>query len=144
MVQATGLANLPIMKTKLIPGMQTGFSEFKGDIDPEVVAKSMVVFAGSVLGEHPDYVVRTMGAFLGLYSTINFGGAGCDRDADYCADTFTRDFSKELGPNGVAFACDCTPYFENNHMASGRRYTCFTYDQRERIRAVLKDAYFRP
>ena len=141
---ATGLANLPILNSELIEGLQTGYTGDRGQFDPETIEKSIVLFAGSVLGEHRDYIVRTTGSFFGLFSTLAFSGRMCPQDSDYCEDTFTKDYSQEVGPNGEAVACDGTLFFQNNHMSAGRRYTNFTYSQRERVRAVLADAYNRP
>lgn len=138
-----GLANSPILKTKELVGLQTGYNPAgRNQIDPESLSNSIVVIGLSVFDEHPDFVLRNVGIFLGLFETIAYDG--CASDPDYCADTFSRDFNADTGFNPRALSCSEVFFFPRNHMSSGGIYTHFSYDQRERIRKVLGEAYFRP
>lgn len=131
----TGIATKPLLKEVALEGLETTME------DTTVFWQGIILYHGSVFDEHPDYVVRMMGHFFGLYTTIEFL---CNREGDYCEDTFSVDFDRGRGPNNSYYNCGDVYYFPNNHMSFNRDYTNFSYDQRERVRHVLQYGLDRP
>ena len=133
-VLITGMTSRPVLKSEVVKGLMTSSEDTLG------VTHSIILYP-SQLKIHGDYIVRMMGTYFGLFGSISFG---CLDEGDYCADTPKFDFSKPDGPNNTE--AECSGYFltPNNHMSFNRMYTNFTYDQRERVRAVLRDGWNRP
>ncbi len=130
-----GGASIPILSEGLLEGLLTDPSFAEDAIAGIIVQK------GSVLGEHPDYIVATMGNYFGLFQTIDFG---CLDEGDYCADTHTIDFSIPNPPTNQFYTCDQTLFRPTNYLSINRKYRDFTYDQAVRVRRVLENAISRP
>ncbi|MEO0337764.1 MAG: M43 family zinc metalloprotease [Bacteroidota bacterium] len=109
--------------------------------DPFALSHSVLLHAGAVLGSHPDYTVYQLGYFLGLFPTASFA---CQSEGDFCQDTFIPDLNQFDFSTWQATSCEGVLFAPNNFMDFSRSYSNFTYDQRERLRLVLKDALFRP
>ncbi|MEM6380366.1 MAG: M43 family zinc metalloprotease [Bacteroidota bacterium] len=138
---ARGLAYSPYIEAGFsLPGLPTIFEDPR-DPDPGSLSHAVLVRSGSVLGEHPDYLVNRVAYYLGLFDVMTFD---CEFDGDYCVDTPAPNLSISIGPFNEATDCDGELFFMTNHMSIGRRYTHFTYDQRERLHFVLEHGIFRP
>ncbi len=109
--------------------------------DPNTLSHSILLRSGSILIEHPDYIINRMGYFLGLFDIMSFA---CDLEGDFCPDTQAPDLRVSIGPFNTATDCTGDPFIMTNHMSFGRRYTHFTYDQRDRMHFVLEHGLFRP
>ena len=140
---ARGITYSPILETGMLEGLPSlEFPNTRNPIEnPEDLSQSILLRSGSVLFEHPDYIVHRMGYFLGLFDTYSFS---CSKNGDYCADTFLPQFDQATGPLDKVPSCEGPVFRMNNHMSINRNYTCFTYDQRERVRYVLEHALYRP
>ena len=140
---ARGLSYSPILEKGMLDGLPSlEFPNTRNPIgDPEEFSQSILLRAGSVLFEHPDFIVNRMGYFLGLFETFEFS---CGRYGDYCMDTFLPELNQVSAPIDKVPSCEGPEFRMNNHMAINRKYTCFTYDQRERVRYVLENALYRP
>lgn len=138
-----GILNPPILEFGRLEGLLSlEFPNPRVPIeDPEEVSQHILLRSGSVLGEHPDYIVNRVGYYLGLFDTFEYP---CSDLGDFCADTFFPDLSLGIGPFGWAVSCEGPQFRLNNHMSINRNYTCFTYDQRERVRFVLDNGWGRP
>ena len=138
---ARGLAYSPYIEAGFsLPGLSTIFENPK-DPDPGSLSHAVLVRSGSVLGEHPDFLINRVAYYLGLFDVMTFD---CKFEGDYCADTPIPDFSISIGAFNEATDCNGNLFFMTNHMSIGRRYTHFTYDQRERLHFVLEHGIFRP
>lgn len=138
---ARGLANSPFVVDTFLAGIPTVGANPR-DPDPNSLYNGILVRSGSVLIEHPDFLVNRMGYYLGLFDNNGFY---CSNNGDYCEDTFSYDiFSQELGPFNSLPTCRGPFYHPNTHMDLRRNKACFTYDQRERMRFVLRHGLFRP
>lgn len=138
-----GIVNSPILEFGRLDGLLSlAFPNPRIPIeDPNEISPHILLRSGSVLGEHPDYIVNRVGYYLGLFDTFEYP---CTDLGDFCGDTFVPDLSQGLGPLGVATSCEGLSFRLNNHMSINRNYTCFTYDQRERIQFVLENGWGRP
>ncbi len=137
---ARGLVYSPFLLEGTLPGLFTIGLNDKGP-SPDGLSPSILLNSGSVLGEHPDYIVNRVGYFLGLF---NIGAAGCQLSGDYCPDTFAPDFRIPNAPDNSFPSCEGPYFLPSNHMSFFRNYTNFTYDQRERMRLVLTNGFLRP
>lgn len=138
---ARGLAYAPYIEAGFsLPGLATIFADPR-DPDPGSLSHAILLRSGSLLGEHPDFLINRMGYYLGLFDIMTFA---CDFEGDFCPDTQTFDFEVPIGPFIEVTDCTGDPFFMTNHMSFGRRYTHFTYDQRDRMHFVLEHGIFRP
>lgn len=108
---------------------------------PNTLSHSILLRSGSLLVEHPDYIINRMGYYLGLFEIMSFA---CDLEGDFCPDTQAPDFREPFGPFNTVVDCSGDSFIMTNHMSLGRRYTHFTYDQRDRMHYVLEHGLFRP
>jgi len=130
-----------IIETPVMDNFELSGFDRRGSYD-EKYPPMMAVASKSVLYDHPDYMVTTMGGFLGLFDTFQFD---CAHHGDYCEDTPTIDFANPKG-NGTSFV-SCSEdqqFFATNFMALNRRYRDFTYDQALRVRAIVEHGHGRP
>ena len=138
-----GIVNSPILEFGRLDGLLSlEFPNPRIPIEnPAEISQHILLRSGSVLGEHPDYLVNRVGYYLGLFDTFEYP---CSDLGDFCADTFFPELNQGIGPLGVAMSCEGPAFRLNNHMSINRNYTCFTYDQRERIQFVLENGWGRP
>ena len=132
-----GIYTAPVLSGAELGGVRTFPSVRKSN------GEFIGVIRGSVLEDHPDYVLTMIGYYLGLFDTYEFD---CIVEGDFCADTNTLifPFAGQQYPTGQARTCKEDFYFTNNFMSINMHYTNFTYDQRARMRKVLTFAPNRP
>lgn len=130
-----GEVSEPKILQEEIPGLIT-LDKYQAD-----TIAGIIVNAASVFGEHPDYIVTTMGHYFGLLTTFEFD---CRHEGDYCPDTRTIDFANTDVPTDIFKSCDGTRFKPSNFMSINRNYRDFTYDQALRVREVLKYGISRP
>ena len=138
-----GFTNLPLIKEKRLSGLSTFTdSTTNGPTSrgPVNTTRGIILNAGSVFGEHPDFMVNMMGHFLGLHSTAAFD---CNTANDYCNDTPSLDLTAG-NSDGLLATCTGERIVPSNFMGAGRKYSHFTLDQRERVRFVLVYGVDRP
>ena len=124
-----GVFPKPMVLGDKIDGLPQGFPGF------EPTFSGFTVNPLSVFDEHPDYIVAGMGHYLGLLLSIQFG---CELEGDFVPDTPRIFLGAQTDDSGRMLTCDEYRYIPSNYMAIGRAYTNFTYDQRERSRAVIE------
>ena len=137
-----GFANFPKLLNQELPGLTTVNSP--DSLPPnngQATSNGILLNGASVFGEHPDYIVSTIGHFLGLYLTTE---GTCDDGGDFCNDTPRPGISPPDAPLIVSQACTGYLFTPTNFMAFGRNYQDLTYDQRERVRLVLEHGIGRP
>jgi hypothetical protein len=138
---ARGLSYSPFIEEGFeLPGLATRGVNAK-DPDPSTLSHGILLRSGSVLFEHPDYLINRMAYYLGVFDLMTFD---CRFEGDYCPDTPNPDLSKPIFPFNEVSKCDGGTFFMTNHMSFGRRYTHFSYDQRERMHFVLEHGLYRP
>ena len=138
-----GFTNLPLIHEERLAGLTTFTDSTNSgptNKSPLNTTKGIILNAGSVLGEHPDFIVNMMGHFLGLYGTTAFD---CSTANDYCNDTPSLDFTASTA-DGLFGTCRGGRIVPSNFMGAGRKYSHFTLDQRERVRFVLMHGVDRP
>lgn len=137
---ARGLANTPVLATLELDGIPTLNSLFSA-VDTTGVSHSIILRGESLFGTHPDFIVNRVGYFLGLFDTHSFG---CEKKGDHCNDTFAPNFDEPHNGTNTFPSCSQLIYRPNNHMGILTKKTCFTYDQRERMRFILEHGLNRP
>ena len=138
---ARGLVYAPYLDGVQLPGLVTEGVNPKFP-DLSTLSQGILLRSGSLLGNHPDFIINRIGYYLGLFDTLAFG---CEAEGDFCKDTFAPDISQPSGPLNQFKVCEDGPYYiPNNHMSIGRQYTNFTFDQRARMHFVLQHALYRP
>ncbi len=130
-----GGASIPRLFGSTLDGLVTANSDISDPI------AGMTVRTISVFGEHPDYIVSTMGYFLGLFGTYE---DGCRNEGDFCPDTPTFDHANPDAPTNFFNSCDGYQFMPSNFMSLNRNYRDFTYDQAIRVRTVLEFGISRP
>lgn len=138
---ARGLVYSPYIEEGFsLPGLATIGVNPK-DPDPNALSHAILLRSGSLLGAHPDYIINRMGYYLGLFDLMSFD---CTFEGDFCADTQAPDLRQSILPFNEVMDCTGDRFFMTNHMSFGRRYSHFTYDQRDRMHFVLEHGLFRP
>ena len=132
--QGRGIVSQPMVFDREIPGLVT-LPEYTAD-----PVAGIVVNAGSVFNEHPDYIVASMAHYFGLFITY---GLECRHEGDYVADTPTIDFSREA-PTNFFRTCENVLFRPSNFLSINRNYRDFTYDQALRMREVIEYGISRP
>lgn len=138
---ARGLVYAPYLEEgATLPGLSTIGVNPK-DPDPSTLSPAILLRSGSLLGAHPDYIVNRVGYYLGLFDIMTFA---CALEGDFCLDTQAPDLREPIGVFNTVTDCDGDRFIMTNHMSFGRKYTHFTYDQRDRMHFVLEHGLFRP